>query len=350
MEDTHDWAEERAVTFVTKVNDHGRHCSCVHCVQARDAVADALRDAKEECKSIRVAALREAEERMREQCAKIADAEAVEAYRNPRAANYRNPEMEKMARYTAERIAEVIRREPTITDDFSHPLGAEGSRRFAIAARDAQAARIWEMYGKVVEWQQKASDEAKVREAAEARIAELEQGLDKSVHAELLAHDARATAEAEAVTLRVERQAIEARLRRPDPDFRHAVTMAKHSRAYDGGYSIVGGPAAEAAMYAIADVLVPDERPCTCHPDDNPPRPCPQRFAFSECLEAHRQREAVHYERQSIEARLREPDEAILGVVREWFLMTTYRAEGDDLRLCRVLANALFPAPSKEGE
>ena len=24
-------------------------------------------------------------------------------------------------------------------------------------------------------------------------------------------------------------------------------------------------------------------RPCTCHPDDNPPRPCPQKFALSEC-------------------------------------------------------------------
>ena len=24
-------------------------------------------------------------------------------------------------------------------------------------------------------------------------------------------------------------------------------------------------------------------RSCTCHPDDNPPVPCPQRFAYSEC-------------------------------------------------------------------
>ena len=23
---------------------------------------------------------------------------------------------------------------------------------------------------------------------------------------------------------------------------------------------------------------------CTCHPDDNPPRPCPQKFAYSECV------------------------------------------------------------------
>jgi hypothetical protein len=27
-------------------------------------------------------------------------------------------------------------------------------------------------------------------------------------------------------------------------------------------------------------------RPCTCHPDDNPPRPCPQKFALTECRAA----------------------------------------------------------------
>jgi len=25
---------------------------------------------------------------------------------------------------------------------------------------------------------------------------------------------------------------------------------------------------------------------CTCHPDDNPPRPCPQKYAYSECVAA----------------------------------------------------------------
>jgi hypothetical protein len=29
-----------------------------------------------------------------------------------------------------------------------------------------------------------------------------------------------------------------------------------------------------------------ETRPCTCHPDDNPPRPCPQRYAYSECVAA----------------------------------------------------------------
>ena len=28
------------------------------------------------------------------------------------------------------------------------------------------------------------------------------------------------------------------------------------------------------------------ERTCTCHPSDNPPRPCPQKFAYRECIEA----------------------------------------------------------------
>lgn len=28
------------------------------------------------------------------------------------------------------------------------------------------------------------------------------------------------------------------------------------------------------------------ERPCTCHPDDNPPRPCPRKYALTECRKA----------------------------------------------------------------
>lgn len=31
---------------------------------------------------------------------------------------------------------------------------------------------------------------------------------------------------------------------------------------------------------------VPDTRTCTCHPDDNPPKPCPRKFALSECRAA----------------------------------------------------------------
>ena len=29
-----------------------------------------------------------------------------------------------------------------------------------------------------------------------------------------------------------------------------------------------------------------EHRPCTCHPNDNPPAPCPRRYALSECREA----------------------------------------------------------------
>ena len=28
------------------------------------------------------------------------------------------------------------------------------------------------------------------------------------------------------------------------------------------------------------------DRPCTCHPDDNPPVPCPQKYAYGECVTA----------------------------------------------------------------
>jgi len=29
-------------------------------------------------------------------------------------------------------------------------------------------------------------------------------------------------------------------------------------------------------------------RPCTCHPDDNPPKPCAEKYALSECKDAPR--------------------------------------------------------------
>ena len=33
---------------------------------------------------------------------------------------------------------------------------------------------------------------------------------------------------------------------------------------------------------AIID-LIADAKPCTCHPDDNPPVPCAKQYALSEC-------------------------------------------------------------------
>ena len=32
----------------------------------------------------------------------------------------------------------------------------------------------------------------------------------------------------------------------------------------------------------------PSDRPCTCHPDDNPPQPCPQKYALSHCRRAEK--------------------------------------------------------------
>ena len=29
------------------------------------------------------------------------------------------------------------------------------------------------------------------------------------------------------------------------------------------------------------------ERPCTCHPDDNPPKPCTKQYALTECRARH---------------------------------------------------------------
>lgn len=32
-----------------------------------------------------------------------------------------------------------------------------------------------------------------------------------------------------------------------------------------------------------AQAVNPDPRRCTCHPDDKPPVPCPQKYALNEC-------------------------------------------------------------------
>lgn len=41
-----------------------------------------------------------------------------------------------------------------------------------------------------------------------------------------------------------------------------------------------------------------EKRDCTCHPDDNPPRPCPQKFAYSECMKAAAEDKARRVERE----------------------------------------------------
>ena len=40
---------------------------------------------------------------------------------------------------------------------------------------------------------------------------------------------------------------------------------------------------------ALRERLAREERPCTCHPDDNPPIPCAKQYALAQCREAARQ-------------------------------------------------------------
>lgn len=40
------------------------------------------------------------------------------------------------------------------------------------------------------------------------------------------------------------------------------------------------------AVAALRSVPSEIARPCTCHPDDNPPVPCPKKYALTECREA----------------------------------------------------------------
>lgn len=51
-----------------------------------------------------------------------------------------------------------------------------------------------------------------------------------------------------------------------------------------------------------------DNRTCTCHPDDNPPRPCPRKYALHECRDAELAR------LRADNARLREE---LDGVIKE---------------------------------
>ena len=51
---------------------------------------------------------------------------------------------------------------------------------------------------------------------------------------------------------------------------------------------VINGPGNEALDERV--------RPCTCHHDDDPPRPCPRKYALSECRHA-----ALTLARQRIE-------------------------------------------------
>ncbi len=59
-----------------------------------------------------------------------------------------------------------------------------------------------------------------------------------------------------------------------------------HART--GGLWMVAGFESDEhiADYMKAWKEADEARACTCHPDDNPPQPCPQKFAYSECVAA----------------------------------------------------------------
>ncbi len=43
------------------------------------------------------------------------------------------------------------------------------------------------------------------------------------------------------------------------------------------------------------------ERPCTCHPDDNPPVPCAQKYALNECRAAAQPKSTVSFDDASVQ-------------------------------------------------
>ncbi len=51
------------------------------------------------------------------------------------------------------------------------------------------------------------------------------------------------------------------------------------------GAFFLGGMAGMFLMILMA-MAGRDDRICTCHPDDNPPRPCPRKYALTECRAA----------------------------------------------------------------
>jgi hypothetical protein len=60
------------------------------------------------------------------------------------------------------------------------------------------------------------------------------------------------------------------------------------------------------AMQQCIDALpdaspVSEERPCTCHPDDNPPVPCPKKYALAECRAAAEQARLLRAPQQQAE-------------------------------------------------
>ena len=49
------------------------------------------------------------------------------------------------------------------------------------------------------------------------------------------------------------------------------------------GAPVIDPPWRSARDYFLRTTTSADARPCTCHPDDNPPVPCPRKYALTEC-------------------------------------------------------------------
>lgn len=74
----------------------------------------------------------------------------------------------------------------------------------------------------------------------------------------------------------------------------------------------------DAQQYAGTAKREDDTRACTCHPDDNPPSPCPRKFALGECRAAELEKLA---ERNRYD---------IIGQALDWLLANGELADYDD--------------------
>lgn len=93
-----------------------------------------------------------------------------------------------------------------------------------------------------------------------------------------------------------------------------------------------------AKLYAAAPPSQPVARTCTCHPDDNPPRPCAQQYALDECRKASQPVALpdgwVAVPREPTEAMLLagygESDSEITSVRPTWAAMIAAAPAGDE--------------------
>lgn len=74
----------------------------------------------------------------------------------------------------------------------------------------------------------------------------------------------------------------------------------------------------------------PEARPCTCHPSDSPPTPCPRRYALSECREAAQAEAPASWE----------ADELLAALGLD---VTRFRTEGGRLNVVKAVAAIKYP-------